>query len=259
MHSTGYGSARFLRACDIAAASAAVEGHGPGAAWRRLRAGSPLLTWYRLRLPSIEVRPSPTRAGAMIAEHFAIHERGSYRYRHAQGALPLPDEYTTYMRGRSRQAVRTNVARSRKVGFRIETLTVDDWKPGEGDSRAGHLTPGPVEWWRVWHPDNTVGVVAEAILSVDDDVALLHGLVSTVTDARWLLHTAIVERLCGSCGTLLVNSDAAYLLAPGTQHFQRLLGYQVARLRILPPERPRTIRFPAPSKRAWRPRRPRGA
>jgi hypothetical protein len=56
-----------------------------------------------------------------------------------------------------------------------------------------------------------------------------------------------------------VNSDAAYLLAPGTQHFQRLLGYQVARLRILPPERARTIRFPAPSKRAWRPRRPRRA
>ena len=81
-------------------------------------------------------------------------------------------------------------------------------------------------------PDRAV--VAQAILSVDDDVALLHGLVTIAANnnARWLLHTAIVERLCGSCSVLLTNSDDAYLLGAGTQHFQRLLGYDIARLRV---------------------------
>ena len=259
MQDTGYGSPLFLRACKAAAACAPIEGRGPVSAWRRLRAGSLLLVWYRLRLPSVEVRPSASRAGALIAEHFAIRERGRYRYRGAQGVLSLPTEFSDYMRGRSRQAVRTNVARARNAELRIETLIVEDWEPGEGDSRLAHLTPGPIEWWRAWHPDNTVGVVAEAILSVDDDVALLHGLVSTVTDARWLLHTAIVERLCGSCDVLLVNSDDAYLMSAGAQHFQRLLGYEVARLRLLPPARPRTIPAPVPAKASWRRRWPRGA
>jgi hypothetical protein len=55
---------------------------------------------------------------------------------------------------------------------------------------------------------------------------------SAVTNARGLLHAAIVERLCGQCDALLVNGDDAYLMAPGTQHFQRLLGYEVVRLRL---------------------------
>jgi hypothetical protein len=31
---------------------------------------------------------------------------------------------------------------------------------------------------------------------------------------------------------LLINCDDAYLMPPGVQHFQRLLGYEIARLRI---------------------------
>jgi hypothetical protein len=259
MPATGYGSEPFLRAARIAAVCAEIDGRGPGPAWRRLRAGSLLLTRYRRRLPAIAVRPSASPAGAMIAEHFAIRDGRRYRYRRAQGVLPLPAEFAEYMRGRHRQAVRTNISHARKAELRIETLVVDDWRPGEGDCRVAHLNPGPVEWWRVWHPDPTVGVVAEAILSVDDEVALLQGLVSTVTNARWLLHTAIVERLCGSCDVLLVNSDDAYLMSAGNQHFQRLLGYEVARLRVLPPARPRTITAPGPVKAPWRPRRPRRA
>jgi hypothetical protein len=76
------------------------------------------------------------------------------------------------------------------------------------------------------------GVVADSVLSVDEDVALLHGLVSSSSNARWLLHTAIVERLCGRCSVLLLNSEDAYVMSPGTQHFQRLLGYRIARLRL---------------------------
>jgi hypothetical protein len=220
----------FLRACAIAPACREIEGHGPRAVWLRFRTGSLLLKWYCLRLPSIRIRLTASPAGRMIGEHFAIREQGRWRYRRAQGTLRLPGEFSQYLGGRHRQAVRTNVAHARSAGLTIESVTIDNWSPGPGDFRAAHIAPGPIERWMVLDPDGEL--VADSILSVDDDVALLHGLVSSVTYARWLLHTAIVERLCGRCSVLLTNSEDAYLMGTGNQHFQRLLGYGIARLRL---------------------------
>jgi hypothetical protein len=232
MEYTGYGSARFLRACQISTACRQIEGSGPRALWARLRNGSLLLWWYDLRLPSVRVRVTESPTGRMIEEHFSIRERGRWRFRGAQGVLPLPADPSEYLRGRRRQAVRTNVGHARGSGLTVETEFVADWEPGTDDSRVAYITPGPVERWNVMKPDGEV--VAQAILSVDDDAALLHGLVTIAdsTNARWLLHTAIVERLCGSCSVLLTNSDDAYLMGAGTQHFQRLLGYGIARPRL---------------------------
>lgn len=74
--------------------------------------------------------------------------------------------------------------------------------------------------------------MGEAWVTIDDDCALLHGMVCSEPYVRWLLHTEIVKRLCAhSCRMLLTNSHDAPLLSPGQQYFQRLLGYSVARLR----------------------------
>lgn len=223
----------FLRACRIVAAYGQIDGREPSAAravWQRIWAGSPVLMWYRFRLPSTRIRLTASPAGRMIGEHLAIRERGRWKYRRAQGVLPLPSDFSQYMRGRPRQAVRTNVTRARGAGLAIESCTVENWMPGRGDARAAHIVPGPVERWTVLDPNGDV--VADSILSVDQDVALLHGLVSSSSDARWFLHTAIVERLCGCCDVLLLNSEDAYVMSAGTQHFQRLLGYEIARLRV---------------------------
>jgi hypothetical protein len=80
--------------------------------------------------------------------------------------------------------------------------------------------------------DPTGTMVADSVLTVDRDTALLQGMVSTVSYARWLLHTAIVERLCGECALLLTNSDDVMFLNSGQQHFQRLLGYSIVRIRL---------------------------
>jgi hypothetical protein len=227
---TGYGSVLLSRACRIDAACGEIEAGGPQGAWRRVRAGSALVMWYRLCLPSITIRLTRSPAGCMIAEHLTIRADGGWRYRHAQGVLPLPAEFSDYLRGRQRQAVRTNVNHARNAEFTVRSSMIHDWKPGDDDSRNPHISPGPVERWTAFAPWG--GIVAEAILSVDEDVALLHGLVSWASYARWLLHTAIVERLCGRCSLLLTNTDDAYRLDAGAQHFQRLLGYQIARLRV---------------------------
>ncbi len=232
MPDTGFGSATFLRACRIAVACRAIEGHGPRAVWGRLRAGSLRLLWYRRRLPTTRVRLTASRSGRTIEEHFGIRERGRLRYRDAQGVLRLPADFSEYLRGRHRQAVRTNVGHARRSGLLVVSMAIDNWRPGTDDSRLAHITPGAVERWMVLDPDGEV--VADSILSVDEHVALLHGLVTVAvtTNARWLLHTAIVERLCGSCDLLLTNSDDAYFMGTGNQYFQRLLGYEINRLRV---------------------------
>ena len=230
MPETGYGSPILQRACDASQACREIDGSGPRASWQRIRAGSLTLVRYRRSLPTVDVRPTPSPVGRMIGQHFAIRADGRPRYRDAQGVLRLPADFSEYLRGRHRQAVRTNVGHARRAGLRAEMEFVPDWKPGEGDSRLSFITPGPVERWNLWSAEGTV--VAQAILSVDEEVALLHGMMSLVPHARWLLHTTLVERLCGSCEVLLVNCDDAYLMPPGVQYFQRLLGYDIARLRL---------------------------
>jgi hypothetical protein len=254
MPDMGFGSAVFLRASSAAAACRRIEGRGPRAVWARLRAGSLLLAWYGRRLPTIRVRLTASPSGRMIGEHFSIRERGRRRYRDAQGVLPLPADFAEYMRGRRRQAVRTNVGHARRTGLTVVSVAIDNWAPGLDDTRAGHIAPGPVERWMVF--DATGQAVADSILSVDDEVALLHGLVTIAANvnARWLLHAAIVERLCGSCDFLITNSDDAYFIGAGNQHFQRLLGYKISRLRVSRAPRPRTDQPPAqPAGLSWPP------
>jgi hypothetical protein len=207
------------------------------------------LARYERRLPVTDLRLTASPSGRMIAEHFAIRDGDAFLYRAAQGVLALPGDFAAYMRGRHRQAVRTNVGRARRAGLTAFGTAVDCWYPGLDDTRRAAITPGPVERWVVL--DAAGSIAAEAILSVDDAVALLHGSVSFAPDARWLIHTAIVERLCGNAEVLLTNSPDAYFLGPGHQHFQRLLGYRISRLRIY---RSTTAAAPAqPAGLAWPP------
>jgi hypothetical protein len=230
MPETGYGSPTLQRACDVSRACREIDGSGPRASLRRLRAGSLTLTRYRRSLPTVDVRLTPSPVGQMIGQHFSIRRDGRLCYRDAQGVLRLPADFSEYLRGRHRQAVRTNVGHARRAGLRAEVEFVPDWAPGTDDSRLAYITPGPVERWNLLTADGVIA--AQAILSVDEEVALLQGLMSLVPHGRWLLHTAMVERLCGSCEVLLINCDDAYLMPPGVQYFQRLLGYEIARLRL---------------------------
>ena len=107
--------------------------------WRRIRAGTVVVMWYRLCLPSIDIRLTRSPAGRMIAEHLTIRADGRWRYRHAQGVLRVPAEFSDYVRGRHRQAVRTNVNRARDAGFTVRSSMIHDWEPGDDDSRKPHI------------------------------------------------------------------------------------------------------------------------
>ena len=56
------------------------------------------------------------------------------------------------MRGRPRQALRTNVGHARRQGYAVHSYAVDNWVPGIGDLRRTAITPGPVERWLLTSP-----------------------------------------------------------------------------------------------------------
>jgi hypothetical protein len=187
----------------------------------------PTLIRFLHALPRTTVRLTDSPAGVAIAEHLSLTRWGIPRFRLAQGVLYLPSDFATYLRGRRRQAVRTNVRRARDLGIDCHSTTVSEWtRPDEKLDRTA-----PVEHWRA--TSRSGATVGEAWLTVDDECALLHSLTCSERYARWLLHTAIVERLCAAgCRLLLTNSFDVPLMTPGQQYFQRLLGYSIARVRL---------------------------
>jgi hypothetical protein len=193
---------------------------------RAVRHG-PVLVRFLWGLPNTSVHLSDSPTGWAIAEHLSLTRWGIPRFRLAQGVLYLPSDFASYLRGRRRQAVRTNVRRARDLGIDSHSRTVPAWtRPGEKLTRSA-----PVEhWWATGRDGATVG---EAWVTVDEKCALLHSMTTSERYAQWLLHTAIVERLCAArCSLMLTNSFDAPLMAPGQQYFQRLLGYSIARVRL---------------------------
>jgi hypothetical protein len=205
--------------------------------WRQLRPRDLLtalkqisvLVWFLRSLPQTTVRLTDEPTGLVIAEHLSLTRWGIPRFRLAQGVLHLPADLASYLRGRRRQAVRTNIHHARDLGIECQSTSVADWtRPGDELTRSASVE----HWWATGCDGATIG---EAWVTVDDECALLHSLVCRERAARWLLHTAIVERLCAAgCRVLLTNSFDVPLMAPGVQYFQRLLGYSVARVRLQP-------------------------
>jgi hypothetical protein len=105
----------------------------------------PVLLRFLYALPRIDVRLSEDPAGLAIAEHLSLSRWGIPRFRLAQGVLQLPPDFTSYLRGHQRQALRTNIHRAREHGIGCHSETIPEWtRPGEKQlSRAA-----PVEHWR---------------------------------------------------------------------------------------------------------------
>jgi hypothetical protein len=235
-HASGYGSDRLGRATTCAHALRFEAAQlGPLRAARTLWQ-LPALFAYLLGLARVDVRLSDDPAGLAIREHLALRRWGFPRFRLAQGILQLPPDFANYLRGRRRQALRTNMRRSTDRGIECHSRTVAAWRRHE----PGVTKLAPVEHW--WATGSNGATVGEAWLTIDRECALLHGLTSAEPYARWSLHTAIVERLCQSGRNMLItNSFDAPLMGPGQQYFQRLLGYSIARLRPRRLARPRTL------------------
>ena len=238
---TGYGSPWLAKASTCAATLRHARAHTLADRVRAL-VQLPYLIGLLCAIPRTRIRLSASPSGERIRAHLDLTRWGLPRFRLAQGILHLPRDHRAYLRGRRRQAVRTNVARAREQGIRCSHTVVSDWAPL--DHRDAPAAPV-----QLWQARNLRGDrVGEAWVTVDEHCALVHSLVTSESGVRWLLHTAIVEHLCErGCRQLLTNSHDAFLMPAGHQYFQHLLGYSIGRVR---PSVGPSRRLTAPPRRA---------
>src|ERR1700691_290963 len=109
---TGYGSPWLGRATACASGLRYVSAQTLPRVPRSLLQ-LPYLIAFLLAIPRTQVRLSGGPSGERIRAHLQLRRWGLPRFRLAQGVLHLPTDFATYMRGRRRQALRTNVSRAR--------------------------------------------------------------------------------------------------------------------------------------------------
>jgi hypothetical protein len=190
-------------------------------------------------LPKLSVSLTDSPPGERLRRHFGDRIWGIRHSRIAQGVLELPEEQGAYLRGRSRQAVRTNIRKALAAGVACRPLNSIE----ERRAVAGHVVPGLAEWaddlfllpgdlWSAAFAPSGVPV-AVAQVTLDREWALLKVLASSDHASRYLLHTDLVNALVGAkVRYLVVDGPMAPLLAPALQYLQRLLGYRVAGLSV---------------------------
>lgn len=180
--------------------------------------GAMALVRVLAQLPRIDVRLSDSPPGREIDKYLSIRVHGVCTHRLAQGVLHIPGRPGEYLRGRSRQAVRTNL-------HRAEAANIECRFPPNLQSGAG-----TVELIAFDGRGENVGHLSA---TVDSEWAMLRDLVGTQSEARYALHTALVTFLCSrGVRFLFVQGPGALVLPPGLQYFQHLLGYRVAHLRV---------------------------
>jgi hypothetical protein len=193
-------------------------------------------------LPKLTVRLSEAPAGRRLRAHLDDRQWGILHSRLAQGVLELPQSHACYLRGRSRQALRTNMRRAQQAGIacrsldhvaerRAATLHLRD-RIEDRLQWADELFCLPGDWW--WSAYNRRReAVALVQVTVDREWAMLQSFVSNDQASRYLLHSELVKTLIAAqVRYLVVNAATAPLLEPPVQYWQQLLGFRVANLSV---------------------------
>jgi hypothetical protein len=163
--------------------------------------------------------------------------------------LLLPRSHAEYLRGRRRQALRTNLRKAAGAG--IECEVVEDRRRAVDDARhalrrqLGRVTEADLHTWTsyfrplVTRPETTVAVardsegqlVAIVTAVIDDSVCLITQAVATRHDARWALHDYLVRMLIARRVRYLLSNGGGAFGALGftknIQDYQHLLGYEL--------------------------------
>lgn len=211
---------------------------------RDIRAGVDLVR----NLPTVEVELSEDSAGTMIRARLGGKLPGK-SVRVARAALTLPPDRATYLRGRTRQAVRTNLRHAETEGVSCRTLgTVSEQEAAlkaffstgkftDADrlylNQTLDVNPGQQEFYSAEDADGET--IAIAAVVVDGGAALLvfhHANDGPLTwMARYALSVHIISSLIErGVGVLLVGGTLT--LEPGLRYFQQRLGFAPANVRV---------------------------
>jgi hypothetical protein len=195
------------------------------------------------KLPVVTVALSALPVGKLLHNRWS---RQSWRKAASHAYLPLPSDAESYLRGRHRQAVRTNLHRADKIRLTCRPVPTD-WaetrhalRQGTFASMVGEIEKfeqidTAVKSWAVFDADGEA--LGRAVALVDERTAvllLLHGPtdLDVAHQTRYLLHTAVVADLIRrGVRNLVVESILG--APPGLKYFAARLGYRPCRLRVV--------------------------
>ena len=214
--------------------------------WRADLGGVVALVRLAAALPALDVRLSSTPAGDALRTALAGRTLGVPRNRLCAAVLQVPAQVAERPSGKRHQALRTALTASARAGLEVRLVPDAAERRTVADAAARRVprlaswarsAPGHTEqeWWVASGPDGTVAGIATVVVDAEwASLVILIGLPGggTESHARFLLHHAVVRSLAArGVRWLTVLDRSPLLLAPGPQHLQRVLGYQVARLR----------------------------
>jgi hypothetical protein len=199
------------------------------------------------RRPPVRVRLGSSPAHRLLAGAMS-HRIGPHRSaRPLLAALHLPPTFEQYMRGEQRQAVRRAIRRAAEFPITAEPIAAPDERlrsycdvrmrrpDGMSRAQAAREVIGQAydEGTVAYHAKDGAGepvCVGFALVAGDD--AYLWKLISrphpASSQARYLVHTELVTALIGRRVRRLW-ADGPLTVPPGSQRFQRILGYECAR------------------------------
>ena len=194
------------------------------------------------RLPVVLLQFTPMPAGRLLYNRWHTQ---SWRRAASHAVLAMPSTQQGYLRGRSRQAVRTNLHRAAALNLVCRPVEPDWTWIREGIASEpyndlisqvddGANDQGFVQSWAVFDTSNNV--LGRAVVVVDERTAVLLLLagppdLAVAHQTRYLLHTTLVRDLIEQGVRHLVVESI--LGAPaGHKYFAARLGYRACRMKV---------------------------
>ena len=219
-----------------------------------------------LRTRKVRVVVSTSPAGQALRVYFDERALGLFPCnRLCRAVLVLPENHSEYLRGRRRQALRTNLRKAEALGIGCETISnpsdaLDEITEIETYRRvrpAWAQLPLPPYWRTVLDGPEITLLIARDRLGhplaamaavIDDAICVVRVAVASSHEARWALHDYLVRVLIGRGVSYLLVDGGGPFGALGfdanVQHYQRLLGYELRHVK------PRVSRELAPTRAA---------
>lgn len=218
---------------------------------RRPRAAARAVADVRA-LPQVVAELSDSDAGRRLREQLQRRVLGRWTVA-GSGAclLSLPAIAGAYQEGPRRQTLRrkvraaqrrgvitrevTDLAEQRDLGAQLAAALRSKTDERYRDEADQSFLVGRGLWTVAQGTDGTPLVIA--VTPIDGTWALLLRFISLGdtpehSDARYLLTAAVVERLRSEGVRHLVDTRAPAELPNGLRHFQRMLGFRIARVRV---------------------------
>jgi hypothetical protein len=205
-----------------------------------------------LRLPRLQVIVSAESHGENLIKRLGRRSFSAMGWYPAESAMVLPVDEATYLRGKARQALRTNVTRAKKDGLRcLRVSDADERKRWTDEIFAARTAPENLaEFMEHYETRGAVGptdmhvivdaedqLVALCEVAVDTETAMVDVFVKmpdhpSAAVARYMMLLDIVSGLIDR-GVKVLLVDASRLhVSEGIRYFQRRVGFEPYNVRV---------------------------